>query len=91
MLIKNLDNYKLVFYEFLTLVFFIGISYAYLNKIILYEALGISWLIGSLTPNYVLVSSLGFIFFNFCWCIHRFIVAYEKTIFYNNDCVGICV
>ncbi|MCW8037694.1 MULTISPECIES: hypothetical protein [Acinetobacter] len=65
MLIKSLDNYKISLYEFLTLVFFIGISYAYLNKIILYEALGISWLIGSLTPNYVLVSSLGFIFSTF--------------------------
>lgn len=65
MLIKSLDNYKISLYEFLTLVFFMGISYAYLNKITLYEALGISWLIGSLTPHYVLVSSLGFIFSTF--------------------------
>lgn len=65
MLIKALDDYKISLYEFLTLVLFIGISYAYLYKITLYEALGISWLIGSLTPNHVLVSSIGFIFSTF--------------------------
>lgn len=65
MLIKALDTYKISLYEFMTLVLFIGISYAYLYKITLYEALGISWLIGSLTPNYVLVSSISFIFSTF--------------------------
>lgn len=88
MLIKSLDNYKISLYEFLTLVFFIGIAYAYLNKITLYEALGISWLIGSLAPNYVLISSLGFIFSTFIGACIGFTLPIKRLFGITNFIVG---
>jgi hypothetical protein len=57
--LKDLFEFSLI--EVLTIIFFAAIGYAFNYKINLYSQLGVSWFLGSVSPNYVFVTSIHFI------------------------------
>lgn len=56
--IKISENFNLTLFEFVTVLYFICLAFAYWIKILVFQELNLAWVVGNLSPIYIIVFSV---------------------------------